>query len=65
MELYIVIVILTGAIIVQDIIHKQERKDLYNRIMARDLPEYKQGKARSVPSAIKKHMVDEKKRMEE
>ena len=44
---YIVLAILTAiiigqkaVIIVQHITHSKERKDLYNRIMARDLTEY-------------------------
>lgn len=31
---------LSAVIIVQTFLHKQERKDLYNRIMSRDMQEY-------------------------
>lgn len=33
--------ILCGIIVLQQIIHHFERKDLYNRIMSRNLTEYK------------------------
>lgn len=33
--------ILCGVIILQSIIHAAERKDLYNRIMSKNLAEYK------------------------
>ena len=32
---------LCGALIIQQIIHHNERKDLYNRIMSKNLTEYK------------------------
>lgn len=38
--LIIVILALLAVIMVQQIFHTKERKDLYNRIMARDLTEY-------------------------
>jgi predicted Holliday junction resolvase-like endonuclease len=38
--LIIVILALLAVIMVQQISHTKERKDLYNRIMARDLTEY-------------------------
>jgi hypothetical protein len=61
MGLYIVIALLIAIIIVQEIIHKQERKDLYNRIMARDLPEYKaDGKTRTVPNLLKRNLEKNK-----
>lgn len=57
MENIIVICLLFGIIIVQDMGHRRERKDLYNRIMARDLSEYKAGgKARYVPNLLKRNM---------
>lgn len=65
-SLLVIIALLAGVIAVQNIIHKQERKDLYNRIMAKDLTEYKaNGKRRSVPSTIRKRTSDELKRRNE
>jgi hypothetical protein len=61
MEFYVIIALLIGVIVVQHISHKQERKDLYNRIMARDLTEYKSdGKVRSVKNIIRKNMEKRK-----
>ena len=37
----IAIIALCGVILFQQIIHHQERKDLYNRIMSKNLTEYK------------------------
>lgn len=45
-----VIAILCGVIILQSILHHCERKDLYDRIMCRNLAEYK-GNRRSAQSA--------------
>lgn len=60
---YIVMAILIAVIMVQNVIHKQERQDLYNRIMARDLPEYKaSGQHRSVKNIIRKNTSEELKR---
>ena len=41
--LWVVIVILWVVIVLQEVAHRFERKDLYNRIMARNLQEYKAG----------------------
>lgn len=41
MILLIVVCILTAVIFIQEIIHFTERKDLYNRLMSRDLHDYK------------------------
>lgn len=66
LSLLVIIVFLIGIIAVQNIINKQERKDLYNRIMARDLTEYKtNGKRRTVPNIIRKRTSDELKRRSE
>ena len=43
--------ILCGVIILQSIIHHFERKDLYNRIMSKNLTEYKGEKCPSIQSA--------------
>ena len=43
--------ILCGIIILQYLVHHIERKDLYNRIMAGSLGEYKSGKVPSLRSA--------------
>lgn len=44
--------ILCGVIILQSIIHHFERKDLYNRIMSKNLTEYK---GKGVPSVKSAH----------
>lgn len=64
-EYWTVTALLLCLIIVQHILHKQERKDLYNRIMARDLTEYKAEKRRTVPNTIRKRTSDESKRRNE
>lgn len=43
--------ILCGIVILQSIIHHFERKDLYNRIMSKNLMEYKGEKCISAKSA--------------
>jgi hypothetical protein len=45
--LYYVIAGLIAVILLKDLIHRIERKDLYNRLMARDLTEYKQEVSKS------------------
>jgi hypothetical protein len=62
-EYWVVITLLIGIIAVQSISHRQERKDLYNRIMAKDLQEYKFNvTGRHVPNGIRKNTSDEMKR---
>ena len=39
--MYTLIYVLCGVIAFQQIIHHQERKDLYDRIMSKNLTEYK------------------------
>lgn len=39
--MYAVVYTLCGVIVIQQIIHHFERKDLYNRIMSRNLMDYK------------------------
>jgi hypothetical protein len=46
-----IIVILCFIIFAQDIMHRLERKDLYNRIMAQDLDDYKHEKIK--PKTVK------------
>ena len=46
-----IIYILCGVIVFQSIIYHFERKDLYNRIMSKNLTEYKGDKCHSVKSA--------------
>lgn len=46
-----IVYILCGIIILQAIAHHFERRDLYNRIMSKNLTEYKSGKPPSVVSA--------------
>ncbi len=60
-EYWTVIALLFCFVIVQHITHKQERKDLYSRIMARDLTEYKSEKRRTVPNVIRKRTSEESK----
>lgn len=59
---YIIIFSLIGIVLVQDIGYRQERKDLYSRIMARDLTEYKAGTHKTIPNIIRKNTSDELKR---
>ena len=42
---------LIGVIVLQSIIHRIERKDLYNRIMSKDYAEYKGSKCSYTPAA--------------
>lgn len=65
LSLLVIIALLICYIIIQNITHKQERQDLYSRIMARDLTEYKAEKRRSVPNIIRKRTSDEEKRRNE
>lgn len=65
LSLLVIIVLLIGIIVVQNIIHKQERRDLYNRIMAKDLRDYRMEKQRTVPNVIRKRTSDELKRQGE
>lgn len=46
-----IIYILCGVIILQNIIHYFERRDLYNRLMSKNLSEYKGEKPVSVMTA--------------
>jgi hypothetical protein len=62
LSLLVIIVLLIGIIVVQNIIHKQERRDLYSRIMAKDLRDYRMEKQRTVPNVIRKRTSDELKR---
>jgi inner membrane protein involved in colicin E2 resistance len=62
LSLLVIIVLLIGIIVVQNIIHKQERQDLYSRIMAKDLRDYRMKKQRTVPNVIRKRTSDELKR---
>lgn len=41
MTIYILCYVLCGIIAVQSLLHRLERKDLYNRIMSKNLTEYK------------------------
>lgn len=52
-----IVYVLAGIIVIQAIIHRIERKDLINRIMSRDVYEYKavtQNKPRTIKNAIRK-----------
>lgn len=65
LSLLVIIALLIGIIVVQNIIHKQERRDLYSRIMAKDLRDYRMEKQRTVPNVIRKRTSDELKRQGE
>lgn len=62
LSLLVIIVLLIAVIAIQNAIHKQERQDLYNRIMAKDLRDYRTEKQRTVPNVIRKRTSDELKR---
>lgn len=47
--------VLIGVIVIQVVIHYAERKDLYDRIMAKDYAEYKDEKPSNVHSGISSH----------
>lgn len=65
LSLLVIIVLLIAVIAIQNAIHKQERHDLYNRIMAKDLRDYRMEKQRTVPNVIRKRTSDELKRQGE
>jgi hypothetical protein len=49
--------VLAGVIIVQAILHRKERKDLLNRVLSKDVYEYKaltQSGTRTIKNAIRK-----------
>jgi len=63
LEYWGIIVLLFAVIFIQHFGYQQERKDLYNRIMAKDLIEYKSNvTGRHVPNGIRKNTSDEMKR---
>ena len=49
--------ILCGIIVLQELLHRSERRDLYNRIMSRDLTEFK-GETRK-PFSKHKRIVEQ------
>ena len=51
MQMFVICIALCVAIIIERITHYIERKDLYNRIMSRDVRDYEviTGKANNVP----------------
>jgi DNA modification methylase len=55
MEKY-VITLLIAVIVLQQIWHGIERKDLYNRIMAKDLSEYRARKPQTIKNIIKRNI---------
>jgi len=65
LSLLVIIALLICYIIIQNITHKQERQDLYSRIMAKDLRDYRMEKQRTVPNVIRKRTSDELKRQGE
>jgi len=64
---YIIPVLLIAVIVFQQVTHSKERKDLYNRIMARDLTEYNHAAQHESPqdkqlSAMQKKYKDYERR---
>ena len=55
MEL-VIFILLIAVIIIQQYLHHAERKDLYNRIMAKDLTEYKHEKSKPIKNMIRQAM---------
>lgn len=53
MTMTIVVVVLSLALIAQTVVHAVERRDLYNRIMARDLTEYELSKTKGSKKDVK------------
>ena len=47
----IIELVLCGIIVAQQIVHYAERRDLYDRLMSRDVNEYKHARARDKPPA--------------
>jgi len=47
----IIIFILLAILVLQAILHARERKDLYNRLMARDLRDYVANQSREPPKS--------------
>ena len=45
-------IVLSAIIIIQAIIYCVERRDMLNRLMSKDLSEYKQGKDKKPPMAV-------------
>jgi len=64
MDMWYLVALLIGTIIVQEIMHRQERKDLYNRIMARDLTEYNNSgqKPQTIKNVIRKNYEESRKK---
>lgn len=55
LSLLVIIALLIVYIIVQNITHRQERQDLYNRIMAKNLQEYSGSKPSTVKNILRKN----------
>ena len=53
----ILLYVLSGIIIIQQIFHCIERRDLYNRIMSRDLNDYRSNRALSNPTSAHKKVI--------
>lgn len=56
---YKICLTLAVIIIVQLICHAIERRNLYNRIMAKDLTEYKGAKPRPIKNVIRKNIKEQ------
>ena len=56
-----IVYFLIVAIVIQSIMYYIERKDLYSRIMAKDLQEYKsESRSRTIPNQIRKKLNEQK-----
>lgn len=52
-----VITILSALLVLQEFLHSRERKDLYSRMMARDLTEYQKATGPARPPPKSKNFV--------
>jgi hypothetical protein len=51
-----VIFLLVALLFLREVMHGIERKDLYNRIMANNLTEYKAGKTKPIKNIIRENI---------
>lgn len=51
----IITYILAGIIVIQSVIYHFERKDLYTRLMCRDVSDYKNANGKNVKSPLSRH----------
>lgn len=51
----IITYILSGVIIIQGVLHHIERRDLYTRLMCRDMQDYKSANKKDMQSPVSRH----------